>query len=497
MIGGGDNMSNAPRICALVAVGLTAGLAAQTAEPLVGRLVDPGGAPVGDVVVEAWRAGAQGTGSIDLADTRAFERIASWRTSKNGRILLRLPVGLPVQLRIDHPPYARVVRDAVIAGEGLRVQFERPAVFTGRVIRAGSSAGAPSKLRAWRRQEPSTELFAGRTAEDGSFRFDRLAPGTYRVSVVPDEAMRPSWLEIELVAGETTEKIVEVADGVLLRGRVVDAATGQPIAGAEIGEGWTFDKMVRTDADGRFAMRGYGASGYGEAYCRAEGYVKQVVLTRERKDDPLVLDFGLVPGQSASGKVVGPSGEPVAGVYVAVVGMAHDGTTHRHDWLSARTGPDGSFQVAGLHPDLQHVVQVRQLGLSTLVYNLPSAEKDVKKVDVVRLRPPRVLRGRLVGADSKPLPLVKVGLWGCNDDRQRLAEWVEGPRRGSWDLLKRYVAYRNVHTDANGCFAFGDLADGTYDLLVYNEQNQILGERRGVKVEAGRDPDPIEVSIDR
>ena len=116
-------------------------LLAQAARgPLVGTVVDPDGKPLSGVLVDAWRAEGKGMGGLDLIYNHDFKHVAGRRTNKRGRFFLRLPFGLPTQLRIDHPPYARFVRDASLPGQGLQVKLQEPATFCGRIIRLATSA---------------------------------------------------------------------------------------------------------------------------------------------------------------------------------------------------------------------------------------------------------------------------------------------------------------------------------------------------------------------
>ena len=189
-------------------------------------------------------------------------------------------------------------------------------------------------------------------------------------------------------------------------------------------------------------------------------------------------------------------------VYVAVVGMVHDGRNQYHNWIPTRTKADGRFHVRGLRPDLSHVVLVKRDGWATVVYHLPKQDaKGVRDAGVIRMREPRLLLGRITDWDNKPIVGLKVGLWGTNEDRSRLTPGAKkelpASRLVGWGLLRSYVAMRKVQTDADGRFGFGDLAQGNYDLVVYDERNRKIANHRGIRIAADADPDSIKLSIDR
>lgn len=477
-----------------------AGVAAQAnPAPLLGTLLDPEGKPLAGVMIEAWRAEGKGMVCLDLVYSRKYRRVARAPTDKRGRFALQLPIGLPCQLRVDHPPFAKVVRDGTLPGEKVILRLEQGVTFSGVVSRVEDGTGEPSAVRAWN-TKTGEEVLRGRTDAQGRFRFDRIAPGLIRIDVDPDKAMSPSWRDVEFVAGDHVQLKFAVKRGVVLRGRVVDAESGKPIAGARVGEGWTFNRGVITNADGRYELFGFGAKGYDTVHCLARGHVKQVVdskpLKQQNKD--VTLDFRLVRGEEAVGRVVGPTGKPVQGVYVAAIANA---CSDAHDWIPTRTDAEGRFHIPGLRPDVTHVIMLRCAGWASVVYYLPKGDGVVHRLGDVEMRRPRVVRGRVVGLKGRPVDRIKVGLWGANADRMRFLEAAvdEEPRGrdGSpWTRVRYYVAYRYVRTDTNGEFAFGDVPPGTYKLVVYGDRSRIIGSRPDVRVTQESDPKPVELSAD-
>jgi len=473
-------------------------------EPLVGTVLDPAGKPIAGARVEMWRSEGQGFVGLDLEYARTFTKRATVPTDKNGRFAMQVPVGHPYELRIDQAPHARWIgRQSVVGGE-MQVRLQPGATY---VARLTSHDGSPAsgRVRAWF-VDSHEEAWNGRTDAAGVFRIERVPPGQLRVEVQPDAAPSPAWSDITLTAGATFEHEVPLARGVLLQGRIVDAATGKPIDNASVGEGWTMRRRVGTDREGRYAMRGYGSPGASDVHCQAPGYVEQIVRNPGTAKDPLTLDFRLERGLAATGRVVDPDAKPVAGLYVRVFATRHDGKEQVHDCVSTRTAADGSFLVTGLRSELDHVLVLRGEPWATAVYALPAADATgTKLAGELRLAKPNTVRGVLVGPDGKPRPAAKVMIWGYNSDRHRLdprgalAKAAMSTTRhapNSWGLLDMYVGGHEVTTNAEGQFAFAALPVGTFRLIAYAENNHRVfeGDNFEVPVAASR---PFELVTDK
>lgn len=477
------------------------GHAQADTEPLVGTVLDPDGKPVAGVRVEAWRAPGQGMGGLDLEYAKSFARVAVSPTDRHGRFALHLPVGLPCQVRVDHPPHARWIRDHCVASDDLPIRLEAGTTFTGR-LKAHDGSAATGTIRAWHR-ETHTQLVFGRTDDAGAFRFDRLPACPLRVEVLPDAAPSPPWRDLELTVEAPAEQEFQLEAGRVLRGRVIEAATGKPITGARIGEGWTLRLPVTTNDQGEYERRGFGSRDAGDLYCQAAGFVEQVVKADKKGTDALTVDFRMERGLAAAGRVVDPAGKPMAGVYVQVFGTAHDGRDQVHDCIGLRTDAEGRFRTSGLRAQLDHVIVVRHDGWAALVYALPPASAvGTKNAGDIAMRKPHLVRGVVRGPDGSPRINTKVILWGYNDDRHRLDPNGNLARTANaehglsgWPLLRMYVAGHEVRTDAKGRFVFGDVATGTFHVTAYDERNGKLGTTEPFAVAA--DPEPIELTTDR
>jgi hypothetical protein len=74
-------------------------------------------------------------------------------------------------------------------------------------------------------------IVQAQTASDGTFRVPGLAPGTYGIFVLDSPTLTSAGLSVELTTDQ--EVAVDLTSGGL-KGRIVAAATGAPVAGATV-----------------------------------------------------------------------------------------------------------------------------------------------------------------------------------------------------------------------------------------------------------------------
>ncbi|MGB3968134.1 MAG: carboxypeptidase-like regulatory domain-containing protein [Planctomycetota bacterium] len=468
-------------LVAVVAVLLTLPLTAQApTTALVGTVLDPTGIPVPDADIRVSRCDGRLFRCLDLELNREWIEMAQTRTDKAGRFGLQVASGLALRIDVDAPPFARWRSVSCVPGEETTVRLEPPAVATGQLTNAATGKGTPGLLTAWHRHT-QVELFCGRTDGDGRFRFDRLPSGDYWCVVEPDEVQAPQWSKHVLEPGGTWTIDLALDPGVELSGTVTDATTGKPIAGARIGEGWTLRKGVESDRDGRYVMRGYGEAGQSQKVdlcCRAPGYPRVSRRDIPPGEGPRRVDIALEPGVRVVGQVVDPDGKPIAKAYVAAI--TSTGTTV--PWQATRTAADGTFVCDGFPRGSEGVLMIRCFGHASAVYYLPRPAAD-GQIDFgkVALAKPNLVRGFVHNVDGTPAVNAEVQLLGVNHDADRLAQLPSG-----WWLLRNYAGERQVRTDANGAFAFGDVAPGEYGIGATNGIG-LLPDVADVLVERGKE----------
>jgi protocatechuate 3,4-dioxygenase beta subunit len=468
--------------CAAVFAAAAALAAQAPTDVLRGTVTDDTGAPAAGMTVEVRRRLGEGFSCLDLAVAYSLQPVKTLRTGKNGSFAAQLTRGVPFDVFVDDGVHAPIRRSAVYAGEDLALQLVAPARAT---LALRDAAGAPSpggSLLAWDAQR--VHWIAGSIDAQGRWQSERLPPGPMTFDISPASARRPEWTKVELTAGATTPLEFALEPGCILRGRVTDVTTSKPIAGARIGEGWTMDKFVVSDADGRYEMRGYGSPGYGEVRVTADGYGPSQWRVDPRAE-PIERDFALAPGCEVSGRIVDPSGKPVVGAYVAAVGGDFTGGDVTHDWSSARTDAEGRYRLRGLRATVPHTLLVRADGWATLVGDMAAVGPMPLQLPDVTMRTPRYVSGVVVDGDGKPVVGLDVSLSGANADRAQLLGTAKGP--GCSAEGDYCIAARTMRTDSLGRIHFADLPAGSYGLDLGREGRQSAQ----IDVVADRDPEPL------
>src|SRR5206468_10262632 len=118
------------------------------------------------------------------------------------------------------------------------------------------------------------------------------------------------------------EENIVLDAGLSIHGRVIDAVTKEPIAGADVGEVMWVLRSVHADAGGEYVYRGVRGQGPVALQARAKGYGPQTHIFRSSSnvdDLPDHYDFALSQGRRVRGRVVDSGGKAIADAYVAAV----------------------------------------------------------------------------------------------------------------------------------------------------------------------------------
>jgi protocatechuate 3,4-dioxygenase beta subunit len=368
-----------------------------------------------------------------------LERAAEAATGADGRFRFSLPRGLPFDVEASTASGAEGVVPLRYAGEDVLVKLVRHSLH-GRLTRASDGApiaGALVRVFSW----PSYVSREAQSGADGyrvTFPFDA---GLW-VEVLPLAEEATQWTSFELDASGEKEMDFVLADGVAVVGRVTEAGSGRPLAGAIVGEGWQFRRTAVTDAEGRYRLAGIGGAGaYGlAAKAKGHGMAKRMELPSV-VDGALHVDFELPLAWSASGRVVDVAGAPVENALITAGGSFGGAEGQMMEYTSCRSDQDGRFRIEDLtRGRAQHGFTVRAVGLARHHGWIPQAlegDSDSFLGEIVLL-PPVLVAGRVLTADGRPLLEAEVSVDGH--------DW-----RSTW-------------TDALGRFTFGDLEPGSYRL---------------------------------
>ncbi|HEX5719813.1 MAG TPA: carboxypeptidase regulatory-like domain-containing protein [Thermoanaerobaculia bacterium] len=194
-------------------------------------------------------------------------------------------------------------------------------------------------------------------------------------------------------------------------GRVLDAASRRPVAGARVWPGHDPGASVVTGADGSYRL----AAPPEERFwiqAEAAGRLSDTAwVTRSAAAAGQAPTLALAAAASAAGQVVDRTGKPVPGAEVAGFVAPPQRRGFHPDPADARavTDADGRFALAGLHPDAAFEVAVERKGFLPVRETLarrPDLRWDLKFV-LERSRPGS---GRVVDAGDRPLSGVEVRL---------------------------------------------------------------------------------------
>ena len=237
---------------------------------------------------------------------------------------------------------------------------------------------------------------------------------------------RQSW-DQELRAG--TFKVV-LRRGSWAAGRVIDES-GNPIAGATIAAGKFGTQETKTDARGAFGFRNL-SMGEIPFSALAKGRKPEIRTVEVKPDMPEIL-FRLGPGQTIRGIVKVDTGEPVAGVRIALESKT-GGVSDTYQ-LELNSEKDGRFEWDGA-PD-------EALNFCFLKTGYEAKRRQTLKPNeenVITLRHGRKIEGRVLDAASEqPVTKFRVGI---------------GPNSGA-DSFDADDPGMKDYADANGRFILG------------------------------------------
>jgi len=429
---------------------------------LVGRVVDAERAPIAGATVVLHRRVVGGFSVLDLKTSRAPRELARATTGADGRFAFTLERGIPHTLGATAPGADDEHLPECYAGQELEVVLGPGYRVRGRVTRARDGAPvADARVRVFRMGGKSGDR-STRTAADGSYEVAFTDPVSAYLEVTPEVEMGSSWIAVEPGPDRSAHIDVVVEDGLIVTGRVTELESGAPLAGAEVGEGWTFRRSAFTDADGTYRLPGFGIDGVQELYARAPDHGPgQCARLPAAVDGVMRVDFALPRGRVARGRVLDAEHRPLADAYVAAVASEFLGEGQSTDWVSGRTDAAGRFELRGLAPALRHALLASCDGHATCVWDFPPEELEQPELELGALELARagVVSGLVVDESGTPLPGMEVVLVGTNADRARLRGDAELALAGDW-----YVNTRTARADAGGRFTFGALPAGSFRL---------------------------------
>ena len=413
------------------------------------------------------------------------------RSSVDGTFSLRLPRGSMVALRVEAKGFsAETVADCQ-AGEHVTVRV----VLAGTLLVLCRDDGDEPVTDAavellWSGYYGSSHgRRVGHTDDDGKCVLEDVRPGGVTVKIEPRD-LGNSWNYVTIVESDVTTLEVTLASGREIEGTVTDAKTGSPIAGARVGKNTSMYRPVETDSDGRYVFKGWvdGVRLSQDQDSRIHIHVTAGGYGRQDKNVPASgpLDFTLVPGDAARGRVVSAAGDPVANAMITAA-AGDTPRSQRIDNVSTESRADGTFELMSLRRDLSHTLVVAAPGHGRLLLDFDPHAPDAGVIEFgdVALFEARRIEGRAIGPDGAPRANVGVTLDGCNADRGRL--------RAPKPPLNFHFSAKTERrrTDDQGRFRFPDLAPGEYRLTMHIEDAPDVTET----VRLAADQDMLDVTL--
>jgi len=241
-------------------------------------------------VVDERGYGVEGAVITATADVAGTSIRRSAKTDADGSFAIPALPDPPYDLDVEHPVYsATTVRD-VQETENVEVVVAAGVSLRGKIIDDWSGDGLEGARVLLRGPVDLT----GRTRRDGSFEIPRASVGLYELEVThPDFQPQKQRIEIEapLYVDRPQElSPVRLNPGGTIEGEVRDAY-GEPVRGAEVAWGVPprWEKAKRTDAGGRFVLRGVpgGAVWIAARHPEAgESFSSEPVAVRSKETSP-------------------------------------------------------------------------------------------------------------------------------------------------------------------------------------------------------------------
>ena len=260
---------------------------------IAGAVVDAKGEAVADAVVETERTG--GRALQTRADADGWFRIGPFAGGED------------VYLDVHATGVGRVLRwEAVAPRDDLRIHIRGGGTLRGRVTDRETGLPLSDFHMTLAGPQGSAHTRAKRfRSEDGSFVWDALPPGRFAATVTADGYQLHTVQELHLPQdGADVDLPIAMSPGAAVRGWVVDAATGLPVAGALVTarEGaWVSyqtlapvnaDKpfgiaSTRTDAEGGFVLRQLPPDAV-TVRVRATGYLAATAVAQPNETLPAI-----------------------------------------------------------------------------------------------------------------------------------------------------------------------------------------------------------------
>ena len=321
------------------------------------------------------------------------------------------------------------------------------------------------------RPEPGKPV-AAKTGADGTFKIEGLPDGTLAVRV-ESPGLAPAFADKVPSGASLTLKL---KPGVTVVGRVLDLKTQRPFGGATV-------RVIEKDA-ARFGREAAHAGTSAEdgtfriADCApgivqidaiaprtARARLDNVLARAARQDetlDPAANTLYLQPGGKLAGKVTGPDGKPLEGVFVWATpaeGNLLAMFREQQNGNAERTDASGKYLLEGLPAGTRYNVSARKNGLTDGEAGPIAVDAGTDRQDVdLKLETGSAITFRLVNMDESPVSETDVRVDPSGERR--------GRGRGGMGMRMGGISQDQIVPGASGKFTVKNLEAGTFDVTL-------------------------------
>ena len=348
-----------------------------------------------------------------------------------GRIAInRLPKGGRVALKVGHSAYAQEGVDEVAIGGSATIMLWSGIPIEGDVLLREGRTPVSDVPVIIKNAQPPYDSTVAKSNIEGAFSI-RLKPGVYMYQVVSPQFRTAGWERLTLT-GETAPSRLKVfvAGAGEIHGKVCDAVSGQPIAGARVvlDTNGNAASVSRTGASGEFvisAMSGENVVRLDAApgYCAPEQPALKIQVAEGK---PVELPtFWLTPIPTYTVAVMDANMTPRPNVVVTVLRPEQFG------WRVTDAEGKVKIQFASLPPDGAIVGMAQQLDAPMgALFALKSGQTQDAKV---QLLPLSTVSGHVLSPAGKPASGVVVAslftqeaipLWRTVSDSNGIFTWT-------------------------------------------------------------------------
>jgi protocatechuate 3,4-dioxygenase beta subunit len=311
----------------------------------------------------------------------------------------------------------------------------------------------PAQVHIYRQGEGSAIPVAA-AAENGTVQ-KQVAPGTYNVSAYAQGYRPASSVAAVVEDGKPAEVTITLGATAKITGIVRDP-DGKPLAGVQIftlpSSGNSQKTSPVTDDKGQFAIGWEPQENnwtQGEYFIAAIHKDKNLAVAEAIDAETKDVQLKLMPGETLTGKVIGPDGKPIADAGVSVQFCGSSWSTTFQGAATVSTDDNGVYTVTALPPEHRYSISVSgPKGYGTGQAGIEALD-DLKSITVpdIALKLANLsTSGKVVDVDDKPVEGVRIQCYGSGQPSA------------------------NVVTDKEGKFTFDAVCEGRLTLHAYRQK---------------------------